>query len=495
MTCTVTMPSDAVAVARSITSDDLSRADYQFPTPFIIELDQGEFFAEEVVRLIPGRRMVAFGTWRGLQVVAKIFFDRKHAGRHLAADVKGVKAMIENKIPTPTLRYEGVARDKKTQVLIFDRLQNAHDLEAMWRQRESNDSMLSILHMVMIELATQHVLGVLQKDMHMGNFLITGKSIYTLDGAQIEVQEKMLSKEDSMNNLALFLSQLGAGHDDLQINLFLYYARARGWLLKPQDSIDMHLMIRKHNDSRWQRFEKKIFRNSTDYIAIKRFAMRGMMLRANQGKEFSEFLAQPDAVFQRSDRVMLKDGRSSTVIKVTLDGRELVVKRYNMKNIWHRLRRALRITRARKSWRLAQKLNLFNISTAPAVAYLESNILGIKGTSYFVSEYINGCDVKKFLAPYETQPYAATHVIGRVIDMLRSLAKLEVTHGDLKSSNIIINYHLQPVLIDLDGAVEHLSVTGLRKAWRSELKRFLRNFEDLPAIHDLFKHALRKDNH
>src|SRR3990167_9125560 len=375
MTCTVTMPVET-------SWDDLSHADYQFATPFLLELEEGEFIAEKVVRLLPGRRMVAFGTWRGVPVVAKIFYDRKHAGRHRATDASGVRAMANNKIPTPVMHYDGNGRDKRIQVLIFERLQKAKDLEIIWQERESNESVLPLLQAVMIELATQHVLGVQQKDMHLGNFLIENKIIYTLDGAQVEQHDELLSKEVSMENLALFLSQLGVGIEGLQENLFLYYAKARSWLLKPQDSVNLQLLIKKHHESRWKRFEKKIFRHSSDFVAVKRLTKRGMAKREFSGKEFHSFLQFPDVVFSHSDTVLLKNGRSATVIRATLDGHDLVIKRYNMKNIRHRLRRALRMTRAQKSWRLAQKLCLFYVNTAAPVAYLETNICGVRGTSY-----------------------------------------------------------------------------------------------------------------
>jgi tRNA A-37 threonylcarbamoyl transferase component Bud32 len=491
-TCTVITPIESVAEIRSVVWDDLHGADYRFATPFIIELDQGEFFAEEIVRLVPGRRMVAFGSWRGVPVAVKLFYDRKHAARQLNADVAGVKAMIENKIPTPDIRYEGLALDKKTQVLIFDRLLQSKNLEDLWQTRTTDQALQSILEDVIVEMATQHVLGVMQKDTHMGNFLIEGKTIYTLDGAQIETRDAMLAKAESMENLALFLSQLGAGVEPLQEHLFCYYAKTRGWLLKPRDMHEIQALIKECNDTRWKKFEKKIFRNCTDFVVTKNLLLRGMLRRDHSGPQFDEFIHHPDAVFKRDDIVMLKDGGSSTVIKVVLDGRELVVKRYNIKNFWHRLRRAFRVTRAEKSWRLAQRLNLFYINTPKPVAYLETNVAGVRGKSYIVTEYVYGSDLKQYLAPYESSSYSVLHIIKRTVDLLRSLAKLEITHGDLKATNIIINEHLQPVLIDLDGAAEHFSLIGLRKAWRLELKRFMRNFDDLPAIREVFRRSLRK---
>lgn len=492
MNCTVTMPNDLASELRSVNWKELHRANYQFAAPFIVALDDGELTVQQIIRLIPKRRMVVFGLWKGQPVVAKLFYDRD-ALRHANEDSVGVKVLVERNIPTPALLCQSKTADRKIQALIFDRIQKGVDLEKIWQTRESNESVLDTLHGVMVELATQHVLGVKQNDMHMGNFLIDGKTIYTLDGAEVDAQNEILSIESSMNNLALFLSQLGSGVDALQEHLFLYYAKLRGWLLKPQDRTSMKLQIKKWNESRWQKYEKKIFRNSTDFTAIKRFAIQGMVRRDFAGNELMDFVQHPDAVFSRPDAVMMKNGRSSTVININLDGRELVIKRYNLKNFWHRLRRAMRVTRARKSWRLAQKLNLFYVNTAKPVAYVESNLLGLRGKSYFVTERVRGDDIKKHLQQFEAQPETAMDVVRRVVAMLRSLARLEVTHGDLKASNIILNENLQPVLIDLDGAAEHASAAGLRKAWNAEVQRFMKNFDDLPALHAMIRQAWRNE--
>lgn len=485
------MPSEAQQELAVITTSELCKAGYQFAVPFILELEQGEFIGEQVVRLIPGRRMVVFGTWRGMPVVAKLFYDKRHALRHYAADLTGVKSMMGYKIPSPTLRYEGKSADQRSCVLIFERLSSAANLEELWMTRESDESVIPVLHALMVELATQHVLGVRQRDMHLGNFLLSGKAIITLDGAQIEIQKTMLERQESIENIALLLSQLGAGVETLQHSLFLHYAKARGWLLKSADMTAVLLQIKKNDNERWQRFSKKIFRHSTEFTPVRRFGSRGMVRREMAGAEMKGFLQHPDNVFANAKAVVLKNGRSSTVIRVTLDGRDLVIKRYNMKNIWHRLRRLFRVTRAEHSWRLAQKLQLFNVKTPIPVAYLESNVAGMRGKSYYVSEYVAGENIKDYLTPYEKEPYRAANVIQRVCKLIATLARLEMTHGDLKATNIIVDDNDQPYLIDLDGALEHYSLSGLRKASRVEIQRFMRNFEELPAISEVLRRSLQ----
>lgn len=473
-----------------VTADDLLTADYQFKTPFLLDLGVDELYAEKILRLVPGRRMVVFATWRGMPVVAKLFFDKRRARQQADADAKGIKLLEENKIPTPPLKHMGATADKRVYALIFERIKDSHDLYELWSQRESEEELIPTLHAVMIELATQHVLGIKQQDMHLGNYLIADKIIYTIDGSDVAATGNLLSKSESMENLALLLSQLGAGVVPLQESLFMHYARARGWLLKPSDTLDIKFLIKQHDVSRWQDYQKKIFRSSTDFLPYKRLGQRGMLMRTAHQTEMQAFLCNPDSVFKKPDVMMLKNGRSSTVIKTMLDGREVVIKRYNMKNILHRLRRMLRHTRAEHCWRLAQKLCLFHVKTAAPLAYVESNWFGIRGKSYYVMEYVPGVDIKTYLEPFEPEPYRAARLIQRVCQLLESLQQLEITHGDLKATNMIVNDKQQPVLIDLDGANEHLTLSGLRQAWREEIQRFLRNFVELPSLSQIMQRLL-----
>ena len=334
----------------------------------------------------------------------------------------------------------------------------------MWKNKKSVNDVLPILQSVIVEIATQHVLGVLQHDLHLNNFLLTKKKIYTLDGAQIQRVPRLLPKEQSMDNLALFLSQLGVGLEECQEKLFRHYAKARGWLLKTSDVPTLFLLIKKWNALRARRYEKKIFRNCTDFASMKQWHQQGMVDRKYALPQFNQFIRDPESIFNDPASVILKAGRSSTVIKVMLDGKAFVIKRYNLKNAWHRLRRSLRTTRAAVSWRLAQKLQLFGVSCAKPVAFIENKFFGLRGKSYYVTEYISSEHLGNYFEQHQHDVEKVDAMAEQVARLLKNLAKLEMTHGDLKMTNILINKREEPVLIDLDGASEHASLSGLRKS-------------------------------
>jgi len=490
---TVTIPRDEFCDTATLTWKELHTVDFTFDQPFHLPLAEQQYLlVEKVIRIIPRKRLVAFGTWQDKSVVAKLFFSPKHAKRHLEAEVAGLKILRDHKIPSPALYYNGWSEDNRVYVLLFERIFESKNLAEIWQEKESADSLLPLMQAIVTELATHHVLGVLQHDLHLKNFLLTRKRIYTLDGAQIELLPSILPKKASMENLALFLAQLGAGYEEYQEKLFRHYAKARGWLLKQEDIVELFLLIKKWNSERWQQFEKKIFRNSSHYGCIRDFRTFTMYDRQYAYPDFLHFLHHPETAFHHPTAVVLKSGRSATVIKVKLDHHEFVIKRYNLKNLWHRLRRCLRPTRAWASWRLAQKLELFGIHTAKPAAFIEKRYLGFRSQSYYVTEYVSGERADQYFTAHQHQEETIMTMIKRVTTLLRNLRKVEVTHGDLKITNILIDKDKQPVLIDLDGAMEHASLSSLRAAWRKEIKRFLRNFQHQPVIREKFKAELER---
>lgn len=473
--------------------DEFYRADFSFNRPFCLPMsDKKTLIAEKVLRIVPQKRMVVQGHFQSQSVVAKIFFDPKEARAHQQRDVAGIKLLQKNKIPTPDLLFEGNTENKLIYILIFTEIQQATNLQEIWAKGASFDSLLPLLQALMIEIATQHVLGLRQRDLHFSNFLITEKIIYTLDGAQIEAQNTLLSKKLSMDNLALLLSQLGINKEPYQKYLFDYYAKSRGWVVKNSDYHDLFALIKKWNVIRWKSFSKKINRNCTQFIELEHGRNRIMANRSLFKKELKEVIKNPEKCFNQENVTYLKKGRSATVIKVKCDDSYYVIKRYNIKNFFHFLSRFLRPTRAAKSWGLSQKLYLYHVPTPLPVAYVEKRYWFCRSVSYYLSQYIHGNHAGDYFD--ESLAVDKKNMVQEINSLLKSVAALNISHGDLKITNILVE-RAKPMLIDLDGAKEHKAVMTLRKAWQKELARFLKNFQQNPELQQQFIMEFQKWRH
>lgn len=472
--------------------NQLHSATFDFNSPFQFKLaDDQQFFVEHVIRIVPKKRLVGFTIWQGKPAIVKFFYDSNHAKLHLTRELAGIRLLQKCHVPTPTVYYQGVSEDRRICVLIFEFIQASKNLDDLWHAKNHIDELFPLLDNLMIELATQHVYGVVQNDIHLKNFLVTDKTIYTIDGAQIEFKTPLLCKEESLNNLAQFLSQLGVGLENYQEKLFKHYAKARAWVLKKEDTDKLFRLITKWNQIRWKKYSKKIFRESTIHKRIKINKLVGMCQRTMDQPNFLAFLSNPDALFNLDTALFLKKGRSSTVIKTQFDGKEYVVKRNNIKNIWHFIRRCLRKSRASRGWLIAHKFDLFNVGTAKPVAFLDDVRWGLRGKSYYITEYVPGGQADAYFT-HTQQEEKKIHMVNKIVLLLKGIMRMGISHGDLKITNILINNKEQPTIIDLDGAQELLSKRKLQKKWYKDKQRFLRNFHDQPLLTEAFKLALNE---
>jgi tRNA A-37 threonylcarbamoyl transferase component Bud32 len=401
---------------------------------------------------------------------------------------------MESNVPTPKLLYQGQEDKKRIYIILYERIMDADNLLHIWQNKSSIEELKPLLYSLVMEIATQHVLGLLQKDLHLKNYLVTEKCIYTLDGGQILKFDRPLDEERSLEYLCLLLAQFGVGMNAIQVELYQYYAQLRGWILKSYDVKKFKKILQQKKVERSENFQKKIFRNSSQFKHIEKMTKTITYDRSYTSSDFLHLLETPEKLFADPAAVVLKKGRSSTVVKVMVDGKSFVVKRYNMKNSWHRLRRTLRETRAKKSWRVSQHLFSEGVATAKPVAFIENQFLGFRGPSYFLMEFIEGEHIGAYFRTFQVESINVfQQMAGKIAALMNDLAELKITHGDLKMTNILV-CNDKPYLIDLDGIKEHSSEKSLSAELRKEIKRFMRNFENSPSVLALFKPLFYEKN-
>jgi tRNA A-37 threonylcarbamoyl transferase component Bud32 len=457
-------------------------------TPFTITLNDSDDTLESlaVLRVLPGKRLVMTALWKGKEVIAKLFYQRHHARRHLLRDYHGIQGLLSAAVLSPAILFKGTAKNTNVHVLIFEKI-NGVSLESIWQTKKNIPSIMPTLQAMAIELATQHVLGVLQHDLHFKNFLVNKKRIYTIDGGAIELFDKPLSKQKSIKNLALFFSQLGVNNTDLYVSLYKTYACSRGWLIKQKELLLIDNYIKRYHRSRWQQYKQKIMRTCSAFVLQKSMFKTVLYDRDYISSEFTNLLMYPDKLMAAGET--LKSGNTTTVVKVLIDNKPMVVKRYNLKSISHWLRRCLRPTRAMTGWKLSQRLRLLDVNTAKPIAAIDTHFFALRGKSYLVTDYIDGIDAGVFFDSSASID-EKIEVANKIVALLKSLFSIQTTHGDLKKTNILI-VNCQPFFIDLDGMHHHTSQLLFKKAVKRDINRFMRNWENNLPIRSMFTELLK----
>ncbi|NMZ68338.1 tRNA A-37 threonylcarbamoyl transferase component Bud32 [Pseudomonas peli] len=435
------------------------------------------------LRVLPGQRYVGVAEWCGQPVLAKLLVGNK-AARHFQRERDGALLLAEQGLNTPQLLADGL-RDGEGGWLLFEYLQGAESLWEAWRAVEHQPLLSadqqSVLAEALVSIAQMHLKGVWQADLHLDNLLRHNGQLFVIDGGgvQVETAGKPLSRAKVLENLGVFFAQLPAELTPFIEELLVHYLLANGEHALPLEALLKE--VEKVRQWRLRDYLKKIARDCS-LFAAKVGAFGLQVVRRDKQAELQPLLSNLDQLTEQGH--IYKTGGAATVAQVQLQGRPLVVKRYNVKSLAHWLKRFWRPSRAWHSWVEGNRLQLLGIATPQPLAVLERRWCWLRGRAYLITEYCGGQDIiARFQAFHDGSPPESDLL---ALDRLfAALLRERISHGDFKGHNLFWDDRLACwSLIDLDAMQQHRSARSFARAYARDRARFLRNW---PADSQLFK--------
>lgn len=192
----------------------------------------------------------------------------------------------------------------------------------------------------------------------------------------------------------------------------------------------------------------------------------------NVSKDLAQALSQPEVLIEKGE--IIKDDKSTTVVRFDWQGQQFILKRFNARGIGHSVKRALRQTRASVCWNMSHIFSMLGIHVAQPVAMLEKRIGPFKGSSYFISAYVDGDELLNWLPSQSEQ--TQHQVTQKIRDLFVIFSNNQLSHGDMKATNLLWSQQ-QIVVIDLDVAKQHLNSFLFTRSHLRDKRRFCRNGE------------------
>lgn len=457
--------------------------------PLMLEVAGEPLILERLLRVLPGQRYVTVARWHERLVLAKLLVGSK-SQRHFQRELEGAELMAGQGLVTPELLAQGFIEEQGGW-LLFDYLSGAQSLWDAWRQaaRESllSDAQQTVLAEALGAIGQMHAQGLWQSDLHLDNLLRHEGRLYLIDGGGVrcETPGQSLSRAHVLENLGVFFAQLPAELDPFLEELLIHYLLANGEHALPLEMLQAE--ISKVRRWRLRDYLRKVARDCSLFAAcIGAFGLR--VVRREAEPALQPLLTDLDARIDAGH--IYKTGGAATVARVELDGRPLVVKRYNVKNLLHWFKRFWRPSRAWHSWREGNRLQLLGITTPTPLAVIERRWCWLRGRAYLITDYCGGQDIIARFEAYlqATPPETELLALDR---LFAALLRERISHGDFKGHNLFWD-DAQGAwsLIDLDAMCQHRSTRSFARAYARDRARFLRNWPADSALYQLLDQRL-----
>ena len=213
-------------------------------------------------------------------------------------------------------------------------------------------------------------------------------------------------------------------------------------------------------------FQKKTLRNSSQFE--KKSSLNCLILKQrNFHFEFNNI----DNFLMNAE--IIKNGNTCTVFRFE----DLIIKRYNVKSIWHFIKMQFIKSRGKNSWQISNTLQLHNLPCAKPYFYFEKRFLFFKLTSYFAMERIDGISILSYQESLENKLHIEK-LKKNIFKLFNKLIHYKFIHGDFKETNILVDKKMQLIMIDFDKSFFSLSQSIYNSRVKRQIIRFLSNWNN-----------------
>ena len=253
-----------------MTPADLASLTLQSPMPvtLTLQVEAGgahEYVFRELLRVLPGRRVVA-RAWDGeREVVLKLFLGSRR-DHYRDRESAGLERLKSAGARTPEMLAQ--VRGPELLGLVMRYLSDSELVDA------GEQHQVAALVVLLAEL---HQQGLRQKDLHLDNFLRHQGHLYAIDGDGVQRSRRPLGRRTSVQNFAVLLAQLPPVTESWVDALSAAYRDARGW----SDDLaqEVHEQLARERGRRASRYLRKTLRNCTEFVVRSEWRQKLSALR------------------------------------------------------------------------------------------------------------------------------------------------------------------------------------------------------------------------
>lgn len=241
---------------------------------FSIDETGQQLLSRNLLRCLPDKRLVFESRLDKQPVVVKLFFHKRNADRHWKREAEGLELLKNMHILAPDILSQGsmtclnapeeigITSGRKGYGLVLPLLPDAVNLRTLWHSNASLEEKTHWYKKALLSLAEQHEKGIIQQDLHLGNFLISNNTLYVIDGDSVISKGQPLEASESWQWVGVFFAQIFPQFNYLLEKLLPDYCIARGISFEREFLAEVEEARRRQREKIKKSHLDKIYRNS-----------------------------------------------------------------------------------------------------------------------------------------------------------------------------------------------------------------------------------------
>lgn len=287
-----------------------------------------------------------------------------------------------------------------------------------------------------------HLSGLLHEDLHAGNFLWDGESIFLVDLHNAKIL-KALSLNQRLWNLSLLFHSLRSVWGEREQSLFVdVYFEGEPLHLRRKEELLQR--IRFHMDrlrkKQWRSRTRRCLKESSEFSVIKSKGIRCYHRRDFSLDKAKKLIEEHLMLVNENPWALVKNAPEVSVSLLENEGKKVCVKQIRNLNFWRTFKDHFRRPKGLKAWVASNGLRARAISSLKALALVEKRSLwGLRESFFLMESSETGLEMDRYILERLMDREKKRLFTSAFAQWLSDLHQKGVFHQDMKTCNILIS--------------------------------------------------------
>jgi hypothetical protein len=287
-----------------------------------------------------------------------------------------------------------------------------------------------------------HLSGLLHRDLHAGNFLWDGQSIFLVDLHSARIV-KALSLNQRLWNLSMLFHSLRSVWGEKEQSLFMdvYFEGESPFLRRKEEFLQrIHSEMERLQKRQWRSRTKRCLKESTEFSIQREKWVYYYHRRDFSLDKAKKLIEEHLGLVKRNPSALAKNAPKVSVSILKHEGESVCVKHFRNLNIWHTFKDHFRPPRGLRAWVGSNGLKARGVSCLTPLALVEKGRWwGLRESFFLTESHEKGQEMDRYILERLGDIGKKRLFTKAFAQWLSGLHQKGIFHRDMKTCNILIS--------------------------------------------------------